>query len=185
MARAGLTPGVVVAQAAVLADDIGLERLTLAEVAKLLSVRLPSHIDRMEGLRRDLSLLALRELGQRLGAAASGKSGRDALHATADAYRSYALQFPGRYAATLKASPTDDVEYQDAAAAVLHVVASVVNGYGLEGDEAIHAIRGLRATLHGWADLEKSGAFEMPQDLEVGYRQLIDRFDASLKAVRQ
>lgn len=183
MARAGLNRSRVVAQAAVLADDIGLERLTLASVAKHLGVRLPSlynHIEGLEGLRRELSMLALRELAGELSAAAVGKAGRDALRATADAYRAYAVRFPGRYTATVAAPAPADIDHNDAAAAVLQVVVSVLHGYGLAGDPAIHAVRELRASLHGWADLETSGAFGMPQDLDVSYERLIDHLHVSL-----
>ena len=183
MARAGLNRGRVVAQAAVLADDIGLERITLASVAKHLGVRLPSlynHVEGLEGLRRELSMLALRELAGQLGAAAVGKAGKDALRATADAYRAYALRFPGRYAATVTAPAPADDDHNEAAAAVLQVVVSVLHGYGLAGDPVIHAVRELRASLHGWADLEKRGAFGMPHDVDVSYQRLIDHLHVSL-----
>jgi len=183
MPRAGLNRAQVVARAAALADDIGLERLTLASVAKDLGVRLPSlynHIEGLEALHRELSMLALRELAGRLGAAAVGRAGKDALDATADAYRAYALRFPGRYTATVKAPAPDDDDHNDAAKAVLHVVMSVLHGYGLAGDQAIHAVRELRASLHGWADLEKTGAFGMPQDVDVSYQRLIDHLHVSL-----
>lgn len=183
MPRAGLSRAQVVACAADLADDIGLERLTLASVAKQLGVRLPSlynHIGGLEALHRELSMLALHELAGRLGAAAVGRAGKDALRATADAYRAYALSFPGRYTATVKAPAPGDDEHNAAAAAVLQVVVSMLHGYGLAGDPAIHAVRELRATLHGWADLEKSGAFGMPQDVDASYKRLIDHLHVSL-----
>ncbi len=43
-------------------------------------------------------------------------------------------------------------------------------GYGLTGDDAIHAIRGLRALMHGFVSLEAAGGFAMPQDLDESYR---------------
>lgn len=183
MPRAGLSRAQVVAQAAVLADDIGLERLTLASVAKHLGVRLPSlynHIEGLAALHRELSIHALRELAGQLGTAAVGRAGKDALHATADAYRAYALSCPCRYAATVKAPAPADDAHNDAAAAVLQVVVSVLHGYGLSSDAAIHAVREMRASLHGWADLEKSGAFGMPQDVDVSYRRLINHLHVSL-----
>ena len=106
MPRVGLSRPVVVAEAARLADETGWSHLTVAALAKRFGVKLPSlykHIDSLEGLRREVGALALRELGGELQAAAVGRSGSDALRAMASAYRAYARAHPGRYAATLAA----------------------------------------------------------------------------------
>ena len=44
----------------------------------------------------------------------------------------------------------------------------------------IHAIRGLRALLHGFVALEAAGGFAMPQDLDESYRRMVDGFAAGL-----
>ena len=54
--RAGVDRARVVEVAAKLADEVGLEALTLAQVAARLNVKLPSlynHVDGLPGLRRD------------------------------------------------------------------------------------------------------------------------------------
>ena len=66
MPRAGLTPSIVVAEAARLADDVGFDALTLAALAARFGVAVPSlykHVDGLEAVRRGVSILALRELG--------------------------------------------------------------------------------------------------------------------------
>ncbi len=187
MARAGLSHDVVVTRAAAIVDEIGWERLTLAVVAERLGVRLPSlykHIASLDGLRRDLAVLATRELADALGAAAVGRASTDALHAAAEAYRNFALAHPGRYAATVRAPAPDDIEHAEAVDAVLRVVFSVLAGYGLAGDDAIDAVRALRAGLHGFVTLEAGGGFAMPRDVERSYHRLIEAFDASFMAGR-
>ena len=106
MPRAGLSRRAVVTAAAQLADEAGWDRLTLAAVAGRLGVRLPSlykHIPSLDGLRRDVAVLAVTELGQALSAVAVGRAGPDALRAVAAAYRGYGQRHPGRYAATVRA----------------------------------------------------------------------------------
>ena len=49
-------------------------------------------------------------------------------------------------------------------------------GYGLTGDDDIHAIRGLRALMHGFVSLEAAGGFAMPLDLDESYRRLVAGF---------
>ena len=185
MPRAGLSRVVIAADAAELVDEIGWDRLTLAEVAARFGVRQPSlykHIAGLGELRRDISVLAQRELNQELTAAAVGRSGRDALHSMADAYRTFARKHPGRYAASVIAPAAGDAEHEQVAAAAVRTVSAVLAGFGLTGDDAIHAIRGLRALMHGFVSLEAAGGFAMPQDLDESYRRLVDGFGASLRA---
>ena len=183
MPRAGLSRAVVVAEAARVADEVGLERLTLAAVAGRLGVRLPSlykHIAGLEALEVHLAAAAGRELAAELSAATVGRSKGDALLAMAHAYRAFALRRPGAYAATLRAPEDGDEEHQAAAMAVLQVVLSVLAGFGLEGEDAIDAVRGLRALLHGFVAIEAAGGFKLPQDLDRSYRRLVQTYADTL-----
>ncbi len=183
MPRAGLSRAVVVAEAARVADEVGLERLTLAAVAGRLGVRLPSlykHIAGLEALQVHLAAAAGRELAAELSAATVGRSKGDALLAMAHAYRAFALRRPGAYAATVRAPEDGDEEHQAAAMAVLQVVLSVLAGFGLEGEDAIDAVRGLRALLHGFVAIEAAGGFKLPQDLDRSYRRLVQTYADTL-----
>ena len=183
MPRAGLSRAVVVTEAARVADEVGLERLTLAAVASRLGVRLPSlykHIAGLEALQVHLAAAAGRELAAELSAATVGRSKGDALLAMAHAYRAFALRRPGAYAATLRAPEDGDEEHQAAAMAVLQVVLSVLAGFGLEGEDAIDAVRGLRALLHGFVAIEAAGGFKLPQDLDRSYRRLVQTYADTL-----
>jgi AcrR family transcriptional regulator len=181
--RAGLSRRAVVTAAAELADEAGWDRLTLAAVAGRLGVRLPSlykHIASLDGLRRDVAVLAVTELGAALSAAAVGRAGPEALRAVAAAYRGYGQRHPGRYAATVRAPAPEDVEHNAAAESVLRVVLAVLAGYGVTGEDSIDAARALRSALHGFLTLETAGGFGMPVDIDRSYRRLIDGLDATL-----
>ena len=183
MPRAGLSRQRVTEEAAVVADDLGLDRLTLAAVAERVGVRLPSlykHIDSLDGLRRDVAVRATRELGEAVTAATVGRSGDDALGALARAYRDYGRRHPGRYAATVRAPSADDAEHTAAADAVLRVVLAVLTGYGLDGDDAIDATRALRAALHGFVTLEAAGGFGLPQDVDRSFDRMVAAMTTAL-----
>ncbi|MGD2045373.1 MAG: TetR/AcrR family transcriptional regulator [Gemmatimonadota bacterium] len=184
MPRAGLTPDKVIAEAARVADEVGLDRLTLAAVAERFGVRVPSlykHVDGLDGVRHGVAVLTVRELGEALGRAAVGRAGADALTALAAAYRAYAHAHPGRYAATLRAPDPADAELVDASAAVLDVVFAVLAGYGLVGEDAVDATRILRASLHGFVSLEMGGGFGMSRDPDVSFRRLVEGLDAAFQ----
>ena len=186
MPRAGLSPAVVVAAAAGLADEVGYDGLTLAALASRLGVAVPSlykHVDGLDALRRDVAILALGELGDALDGALAGVPGRDpslVLTALADAYRAYATAHPGRYAATQRAAPRGDAEHAAASDAVVVTVFGILAERGLEGDDAIDAARALRAALHGFAALEAGGGFGLPRDVDRSFARLVEWLDRGL-----
>lgn len=187
MPRAGLDREAVVAAAASLADADGLEQLTLARLAGRLGIRSPSlyaHVDGLGELRVLIATRGARELAVALQAAAAGRARSDALRAVAGAYRDYAHAHPGVYAAMQRA-PTDDSdpEQADAAAALVGVLVAVLRGYGLEGEDAIHGVRIVRAAMHGFVSLEREGGFAIPISLDDTYRRLVEMLDRGLVPV--
>jgi AcrR family transcriptional regulator len=182
MPRMGVTHERVVAQAAQVADEAGLESLTLAAVAKRLGISLPGlykHIDSLGSLKRDIAVLGVKELTATMSAAAIGRSGRDALHAIAEAYRAYAAAHPGRSAAAVRAPDPGDDEHIAVAEAAVTVLLAVLDGYQLGPDDAIDAIRILRADLHGFTSLEAAGGFGLPQSVDATFSRLVDSLDAT------
>jgi AcrR family transcriptional regulator len=187
MPRAGLDTERVVDAAAALADAEGLDAVTLARVAGGLGVRAPSlynHVDGRGGLLRALALRGVRELTAALRDAAVGRSGPDALAATARAYRAYARAHPGLYAATVAAPAPDDPEHQAAARETVEVVYAVLRGWDLEGDDAVHAARAFRSAIHGFAALESAGGFAIPVDLDESFERLVATLAGGLAAGR-
>ena len=155
MPRAGLDAEAVVTAAAALADADGLP-----------------------DLRRRLAARGARELGIALRTAAAGRARGDALAAVAGAYRAYAVAHPGTYAAAQRASDLDEGAADD----VVEVVVAVLRGYGLEGDEAIHGARIVRAALHGFLALETGEGFGIPLDLDETFARLVFVLDHGLGA---
>jgi AcrR family transcriptional regulator len=174
----------VVAEAARLADEVGLDKLTLATVAQRRGVALPSlykHVRGMDHLLQRLAALATGELAEVLATAAAGRSGADALHATADAYRDYARRHPGRYRATQRVPDPDDPEHVAAGERAVGTILAVLRGYDLTGDDAIDATRAYRSALHGFVLLEQGGGFGIPLDVDRSFHQLVAAFERSLR----
>jgi AcrR family transcriptional regulator len=183
MPRAGLDRDRVVDAAIAIADAEGLDAVTLARVAGELGVRPPSlykHVDGRDGLLRAIALRSVRELTDALGAAAVGRSGADALHAVAGAQRDYARAHPGRYAATVRAPSADDDQHRAAAQRAVEVMRAVLRGWGLSGDEAVHAVRAVRSAVHGFVAIEAGGGFGMPVDLDASFGRLVDLLASGL-----
>jgi AcrR family transcriptional regulator len=181
--RAGLTTDGVVDVALALVDEKGVEALSLAAVADRAGVAAPSlykHVGSLADLRTLMAARILREVTALLAEAVMGRSSDDAVEGLMRAYRAYVLANPGRYALV----PLDPLRHPQLAAAsrdLLAVFVAVVRGYGLADSAATHAIRRMRATAHGFAELEAGGGFGLPEDIETTYDQVIDMFLRSLR----
>jgi AcrR family transcriptional regulator len=183
MARAGVTPARIESVAAELADREGWDALTLSAVAGQLGVSVPSlykHVDGMAGVRRRITVRAVTELADRMTDAAVGRAGRDALQPIAEAYRSFAVDHPGQYAATVVAPVADDAEHVAAAGRVLMPVLAMMAGYGVPADRSIDAARFLRSTLHGFVSLQLAGGFGLPDDVDLSFEQTVAAIDRAL-----
>jgi AcrR family transcriptional regulator len=181
--RRGLDEAQVVDAAVAIADAEGLEAVTVARVAQQLGVRPPSlynHVAGRDALVHGIALRGLRALGEAVRDAAVGRAGHEALAAFAAAYRDYAAGHPGCYQATVRAPAPGDAEQLAAAEAVVGTALAVLRAWGLEGDDAIHAARGLRAAVHGFVTLELAGGFGLPTDREESFRRLVATLAAGL-----
>lgn len=184
MARAGLDADIVAQAAARIIDSEGRAALTLARLAADLGVASPSlykHIAGLDDLIGQVTTLSIRRLTETLTAAAVGRSGRHALLAVAEAYRRFAVTHPGLYALTQSAVNLNATAIQAEAARAVDVFRATISGYGLPDDLVIHAIRVVRAGLHGFADIEARGGFQMPLSVDASFLVLVDALDASLR----
>ena len=176
----GLSPSVVADAALRIADDDGLDAVTIARLAGELGVRPPSlynHIESRDALLRTVAARALDELAQRMGAAAVGRSGPDAITAVAHAYRAFAREHPGWYAATVRAS---DPALREAGQRVVDIVLAALRAWDLSDDDALHTVRVLRAALHGFASLEAVGGFGAPIDVDESFERLVKTLVAGI-----
>jgi AcrR family transcriptional regulator len=187
MPRAGLDTTAVVQAAAELVNAQGLEALSITRLAALLGVRAPSiynHVGGLPDLRRELALLGLRRMGECMAEAAIGKAGPPALLGVALAYRTFIKENPGVYNAGLRASgnmKTVDEQIQQAEERVLRIVMNIIQSFGLEWEEGLHAARALRSLVHGFATLEVSGGFGLPLDLDESFRRLVELLSAGMQ----
>jgi AcrR family transcriptional regulator len=182
--RAGLSTGVVVAEAARLADEVGLDKLTLAMVAKRFGVALPSlykHVSGLPALLQKVSAAATVELADAVVAAAAGQARGDALRAVATAYRGYGRRHPGRYPATQRVPDPADPGHVAAGEKAVGAFFAILRGYGIEGDDLVDATRAVRSALHGFVVLENGGGFGLPRDVDRSFDRLVTMLDQGLR----
>ncbi|MFF8394099.1 TetR/AcrR family transcriptional regulator [Streptomyces sp. NPDC016172] len=185
MPRAGLTPERLVAAAVELADEVGVEGVTLSALARRFGVKdasLYTHVRNLKDLRTRMALLAGGEMIDRIAEAVEGREpGRDTLAAFAAAYRAYALEHPGRYAATQIRIDQELVTDSPAMRRTADVTYGMLRAYGLEEPDLTDAVRLLRSTFHGYCALESTGAFGVPRDVQASWDRAIDALHVLLR----
>ncbi|MFC4591004.1 TetR/AcrR family transcriptional regulator [Sphaerisporangium corydalis] len=184
MARAGVTAERLTQAAADLADEIGFQNVTVSALARGFGVKpaaLYFHIRDARDLRVRLAALALTELADRAAAALAGRAGKDALVAFANAYREYAKEHPGRYAA---AQVEIDPGGPAAVPARRHaeMTRAILRGYDLPEPDQTDAVRMLHSTFHGYVSLETAGGFSHhPREADASWRRTLDALDSVLR----
>jgi AcrR family transcriptional regulator len=177
--KVGLELTTILEAAGELADHYGMQEVTLANLAKRLNIRPPSlynHFDGLPGLKKKLAIYGVEKLYDKLVQSAIGVSGEEAAIALSKAYVNFARNHPGIYEAALLASVPGDEDVQLAGAKIVDLTVRVLHTYHLEGDDAIHAVRGLRSILHGFSSLEQNRGFNLALDADESLNIIIKAF---------
>ena len=178
--RRRLNRELVIKRAAALVDEArSVPAVSLTALAQALEIRPPSlynHIDGLEDLRYGLAVYGIQQLIRELRHASLGLVGREALMAIAGAYRRFAHNHPGLYPLTIRAPEPDQAELVALSQELLQMLLLLMASQGVQGDDALHAIRGLRAILHGFTSLEAAGGFKMALDREESFQRLVSAY---------
>jgi len=192
--RRGLDLEIIVATAAGMADEHGIEAVTLASLSQQLGIRPPSlynHVNGLNGLRRHLAVAGLKQLTEaietainKVNASLGGNGGEDeTMREIARAYIAFARRHPGLYELTLRSPQERDDEFESESNKVIGMLLEALAPYRLEENVAIHMIRGFRSYLHGFATLEQRGGFGMPLDVDESIELTIQAFLIGLKGL--
>ncbi|MFD8146662.1 TetR-like C-terminal domain-containing protein [Streptomyces sp. NPDC059708] len=184
MVRAGLNAARLTEAAAEMADEAGIEKVSLSALARRFGVKdasLYSHVRGLRDLRVRVALLAGEEMTGRIAVAVAGRSGKDALVAFADAYREYALERPGRYAASQMRFDPEEVAGSAGLLRSVELTYGMLRGYGLADPDLTDAARLLRATFHGYVHLELSGAFSHSREVRTSWARGLDALHVALE----
>ncbi len=184
MARAGLTLPRLTERASEMADEIGFENVTVLALARSFGVKdasLYSHIKNLRDLRQRVAMSALSELADRASDALAGRAGKAALVAFAGAYRDYAREHPGRYAATQFELDSEAAEASDARRHS-QLSRAVLRAYDLGEPDETDAVRLLGSMFHGYIALEAAGGFShTPRSSEESWNTCLDILDHALQ----
>lgn len=174
----------IVAIAVGIADDRGLQAVTLANVAAEAGCKAPSlynHVDGLDDLLDELCLASTTHFSDALRDSVVAKIGSDALHSYAHAWRNYVLAKPGRYQATLRPMKVRHAEHVAVNAGMTIPAGSMLSTLGIPDDRLDDAGRALRSGLHGFSLLELTD--NIGPDPESSFASVVEVLTAGLLAL--
>jgi AcrR family transcriptional regulator len=180
--RVRLDRGLIVEAAGEIADLQGLQALTTARLAERLCVKTASlyrYFANIDLVRDALAARALADLISLIKESSRARTGRDALHALAHVQRTYAQAHPGRF---LAACRCDSGSASTLRQSLLRLIAGLLAGYQLEGEDAVEVARCLLAALQGAVVMELGGAVGSPFEADQCYQRLLDMLDAGSRS---
>ena len=74
-------------------------------------------------------------------------------------------------------------EYEDIAQRILQLLYRLLEPFKLDEEQAVHAVRGLRSLLHGFASLEAAEGFRMSVDKDASLRFIIVRYMEGIQSL--
>jgi AcrR family transcriptional regulator len=182
--RQGLDAETVLQAAIELANQQGVEQLSLAALAGQLHIKTPSlynHIKGLPDLRMQLSKRGLVLVKEAMVEAVIGKAEDEALLAAGVAYVDFARKQPGLYEAISMLPDYEDPELKEVGAGVVTFLLRILAPYGLSEEDALHVVRGFRSMVHGFASLEHRNGFRMELDRDESLRRLLQTYLRGLR----
>ncbi|PAF19924.1 TetR/AcrR family transcriptional regulator [Terribacillus saccharophilus] len=174
MPRMQLTKTIIINTALSLAEKQGYEAVTMANIARSLSIKPPSlynHFKNLEEIKHAMAEAAQKQLYEAL---KSTEKGAQPLLSLAKAYVHFGSSRPGLYTSSLPGGTNEVSE------ALVQLIADSLTSYSLGESKKIHAIRGFRSMLHGFIDLNKHEGFKLDVDLEKSLEEMVGIFERGL-----
>ncbi len=186
MPRQGLTTETVVEAAALLAEEVGCESLTLHKLADRLNIKAASlytHISGIEELYVLLSNLALKQLGAAMLDAVKGKQRGEAIRAMSVAYRNYAQQNPEMYRMIMKVPHSQSEQLVNAGKNVKAILLELLSQYTADQTKIICLSRYYHSILHGFISLEQAGFFDDAISVNESLSKIVDNYIEQLESI--
>lgn len=185
MPRAGLSREAVEKAAVDFVEANGPDALTMGALAKELGVKTASlynHVESFEALYEAVARCAIVQLAAAEERSIEGKTGREALFALAEAYRSFARERKNLHRVIMRLPRLHNDELSSEAGEIIRPIRRVLESYGLSTEQQYHWQRMLRAVMFGFAAHESNGAFtQFPANVDESYALAIQCIDDGLR----
>lgn len=178
------TKEAVIQTASDIADEKGLNNLSLKAVAEKLHIRTPSlynHIACLDDLLRAVAHSGMRQMNHHIQQAAIGKTGATAIKAVSVEYLNYMIGHPGVYEtiqwATWHVTEETTAIFDD----YLSLLTTLIKSCDFTPEHTSEILNMLTGLIHGYTTLQLNSAFTDPDKVRTG---LCDALDALLDGIQ-
>ena len=146
MARIGMDANTIISRATQMANQMGMENMTLKMLADDLGVKTPSlynHIDGLEDLKMQLMIYGWKQMEERIIQSVIGISGYDAIKAGCYAFYEYATENPGIFNAMLWYNKSQNAETMEATSGLFSVLFKITSSLNISEENCNQNITGI------------------------------------------
>lgn len=172
MGKAGLEEGTIIKRAAELANEAGIEKVTLKLLADDLQIKSPSlynYVSGLDDLKEKIMLYGWKQMEERIVGSVIGVAGYDAVRAACRAFYGYATENPGIFNAMLWYNKFQDEKSMEATEKLFDIMFRIMLPLHISPENCNHLIRTFRGFLEGYALLVNNGAFGNPISIEESF----------------
>lgn len=180
-----ITRETVILVASNLADEAGLNEVSLKNVAEKLNIKTPSlynHISSLDELLHEIAHKGMKSMNTDMGKAAIGKSGDDAIKAIAAAYLHFVANHPGVYETIQWATWHETTETENIFLDYQSLLAAVISSSDFPSQKHPEIIRLLSGFLHGYITMNLRDALS---NYSAAEQALLDAVDTVLLGLHQ
>lgn len=161
-----VSKALVIETASQIADEQGLNSLSLKAVAEKLNVRTPSlynHIESLDDLLREVAHKGMRSMNEQMAQAAIGKSGDTALKGVSIEYLNFIIEHPGVYETIQWATWHGTEETVQIFGNYIKILSTIISSYNFPSESTNEILNLFTGFLHGFTTLQVRYAFSDPQ----------------------
>ena len=186
MAKTNITKQLIVETSAKLANEVGLENLSLKLVAEELNIKSPSlynHFSSLKDIKKNLMLYGWEQLENVMIDSAVGVSGYEALKNMCYASYEYAINNKGIFEAMLWYNKYDNEETRNATKRLYEIMFKIAKSLNIAEDTTRHIIRTLRSFLEGFVLLVNNNGFGNPISIKESFDISLEIIISGIKAL--
>ena len=160
-----------------LADEKGLNNVSLKAVAQKLNIRTPSlynHIESLDNLLLEVAHNGMRDMNERMMKIAVGKIGKEAIKLVSIEYLNYMIEHPGVYEIIQWASWNGTEETAIIFNDYLSLLKTLICSCGFNPDKTTEILSMVTGMLHGYTTLQLRYAFSNPDKVRKELSEAID-----------
>ena len=179
MSKNNISDEIIIETSAKLANEVGLDNLSLKMIAEELNIKSPSlynHISSLDEVKQRLMVYGWRKMEEKIVDSAIGVTGYEALKNMCNAFYDYATNNKGVFTAMLWYNKYENIEKEHATTRLFNIVFKVMRPLNITDDNINHIIRTLRSFLEGFSLLVNNNAFGNPISIK-------ESFDLSLEII--